>query len=73
MKYKLRIENGTIKVKVLSGQATSTNGGVVTIIDAVTDEVITTINAGDNYYVLQFSGIDGGMADTTFTNNIVAQ
>lgn len=71
MKYKLRIENGTIKVKVLSGQGVSTSG-VVTIIDAVTQQVITTVNAGDNYSVFQFSGIDGGVSNTTFTNNIVA-
>ncbi len=71
MKYKLKIENGTIKVKVLSGQGISTSG-FVTIIDAVTQQTITTVNAGDSYSVLQFTGIDGGLANTTYTNNIVA-
>lgn len=71
MKYKLRIENGTIKVKVLSGQAVSTSGSVA-IIDIVTQQIITTVNSGDNYYVFQFSGIDGGMSDTIFTDKIVA-
>lgn len=70
MKYKLKIENGTIKIKLLSGQAIVTSG-FVTIIDADTGQTITTVQAGNNYSVLQFSGIDGGQANTVYTNSIV--
>lgn len=71
MKYKLKIENGTIKIKLLSGQGVAGNG-YVTIIDADTGQTITTVQSGNTYSVLQFSGIDGGASNTVYTNSIIA-
>lgn len=49
----------------------STGGGNVTITDTITNTVIATITAPGNYNVLQFSGIDGGNASTTYSNSII--
>lgn len=46
--------------------------GDVRIYNSQTGATITTINAGGEYGVLQFSGIHGGSAGTVFTNSIVA-
>lgn len=48
------------------------SSGVVTIIDAITSSTITTVVCGGTYSVLQFSGIDGGLANTVYTNSIIA-
>jgi hypothetical protein len=48
------------------------SSGVVTITDSSTGAIITTVACGGTYAVLQFSGIDGGLANTIFTNSIVA-
>jgi len=48
------------------------SSGVVTIIDAITSTTITTVVCGGTYSVLQFSGIDGGLANTSYSNSIIA-
>ena len=56
-----------------SSQSTPTvSSGVVTIVDAITSTTITTVVCGGTYQVLQFSGIDGGLSNTVYTNSIIA-
>ena len=43
----------------------------VSIINADTNEVITTVPCGGSYEVLQVSVINGGNASTTYTNQII--
>ena len=50
---------------------TSGGGGNVDIIDDITSTIIASISAPGTYHVLQFSGIDGGIANTIFTNSII--
>jgi hypothetical protein len=47
------------------------SGGDVTITDLVSGTIIDTVAAPGNYNVLQFSGINGGAANTIFTNSII--
>lgn len=49
----------------------ASGGGSVTITDTITSTVIATVSAPGNYNVLQFSGIDGGNASTTYSNSVI--
>ena len=48
----------------------SVASGVVTILNQ-NGAIITTLKAGENYTVIQVSGIDGGLSNTTYTNSII--
>ena len=61
--------SNSISVSVVIGG--SGGGGEVEIIDQDSN-VIDTITAPGSYSVIVFSGIDGGVASTTFSNSIIA-
>lgn len=69
----LEVTGDATSLTVFSGDCCTGGGGgdPVSIIDQDMN-VVTTVACGGTYSVIVLSGIDGGAADTTYSNSVIA-